>query len=792
MKLWMLIVGSVGAAAIAACGSSRICAGGDSFDCESPDGGTTDNPDGSLTFPDASSSTLTATCAQSTITVGLGQSTPSVTCTASSPAGWVVDRGEIASMSSSGPSTTATFVPTGTTGGIANVIASSGKTSVSVPIFVKLTGQQSGGCPSTQLATSPSQLPQGGGIGGVGGEGCGGAVTDVATGNALANPPTSDGTAQNLKLLYPYDRTVYPRGMLAPLLQWSWSIADADAIRIDLATVSGSFSWTGTFGRPSVLSQTGTAFIRHPIPQDIWTIATNTAGTKINNQRDDLTVKLTIAKNGQAYGPITETWPIAPARLTGTVYYNSYGTRLVANWGGTTDTAGNPLGAAVLSIRSGDTGPKVAAGSNSSDDMGCRACHMVSSKGTALVSQLEAASPNGPHDYADTESQYYDLTQAIPVQTALPDPGAFFWAALSSDASYAFTNTGAGGSPPTATTNTASTFWKFGTTPQQVAFTGLPANLSAVYPSFSPDDKYLAYTDETGKGAPIANIDGPLAIAQVDLANHAMSNFQTLVTPASGKRVGFPGFLPDDSGIVFETQVRDPMSYCEGASAGGLETRCGTRAELWWTTIQNPTPVALANLNGKGYLPIGPNNHGIGGASDPNDNLDENGWDDTTLNYEPTVLPVASGGFAWVVFTSRRMYGNQLTAVPFNSWPSSYDTNDLTQGTVKKLWVAAIDLDAPAGTDPSHPAFYVPGQEIVACNSRGFWVLDPCAQNGTDCTSGDQCCNGYCEPTGQNGALVCGSTTPTCGNEGDVCSTSSVCCNGLRCVAGHCDEIPVN
>ncbi len=37
-------------------------------------------------------------------------------------------------------------------------------------------------------------------------------------------------------------------------------------------------------------------------------------------------------------------------------------------------------------------------------------------------------------------------------------------------------------------------------------------------------------------------------------------------------------------------------------------------------------------------------------------------YDDTTLNYEPTVLPVVSGGYAWVVFTSRRLYGNQLTA----------------------------------------------------------------------------------------------------------------------------------
>ena len=30
------------------------------------------------------------------------------------------------------------------------------------------------------------------------------------------------------------------------------------------------------------------------------------------------------------------------------------------------------------------------------------------------------------------------------------------------------------------------------------------------------------------------------------------------------------------------------------------------------------------------------------------------------LNYEPTILPIAIGGYYWVVFTSRRCYGNTL------------------------------------------------------------------------------------------------------------------------------------
>ena len=55
----------------------------------------------------------------------------------------------------------------------------------------------------------------------------------------------------------------------------------------------------------------------------------------------------------------------------------------------------------------------------------------------------------------------------------------------------------------------------------------------------------------------------------------------------------------------------------------------------------------VRNLNGNDYLPTGSNNHDA----------------DHELNYEPTVAPIASGGYAWVVFMSRRMYGNVATIV---------------------------------------------------------------------------------------------------------------------------------
>ena len=97
--------------------------------------------------------------------------------------------------------------------------------------------------------------------------------------------------------------------MLAPLLMWGTTGAsagniNADAIQISLKTTSGSFSYTGTFGPPAILAQTGGPYIRSPIPQDVWDIATNTAGgTTPTGAVDQLTMSLTVAVGGIGYGP---------------------------------------------------------------------------------------------------------------------------------------------------------------------------------------------------------------------------------------------------------------------------------------------------------------------------------------------------------------------------------------------------------------------------------------------------------------------------------------------------------
>jgi hypothetical protein len=760
-----VFVAMASATLFAACSSgNKPCA--DLF-CESPDTGTgvdAQPSDDANPFPDSGKPqpTFSATCAQTTIDVAMNSTNPTVSCTASQAVMWSVDRGEIGTMNGAGPSTSATLTPTGTTGGVVTVLATLDKSTVGVPILVKLSGKD-GPCPQSQIATSTTQLTTGGGVGGVGGEGCGTNVTDQATLNALANPTTNS----SLVWLYPYDKTVFPRGVLAPLLQWNWTTNDADAILIKLSTATGSFSWTGTFTRPAILSQTNTGFTRHPIPENVWEMATNTAGTKINNQRDDLTVSIVIAKGGQGYGPISETWTIAPGALKGTLYYGAYGT----NYNSTNSCAGT-MGAGTLAIKHGATSPIPITSTTK-----CTQCHVVSADGSTLVTDHDPCPGNG-QDY----DWLYDLKN-LGTPADLPQvDGVFTWGALSPKGNLFFSDS-APATPPQlvagdlegASTSPSALFAMPGgtsvvTSAQIQSQLGLTSQLGGSLPVFSPDGKHIAFNFyKGGPGVDNKSGDGK-SIAVVDFDGVSkFSNLRTVYTPPTNSSCPtcaavWMSFAPTNDALIFELETSNTGTF---ASTGG-------RGELWWVDLATKTPHRLDMANGAGYLPSGPNSHAT----------------DATLQYEPSVLPIASGGYVWVVFTSRRLYGSVATADP---WTQAASTN--TSPTLKKLWVMAFDLNAPVNTDASHPAFYLPAQDLLTVNARAYWVLDPCKSTGTSCETGDECCGGHCgTPDDAGTGLVCGKPT-TCGGEGDTCVSGTDCCSGLQCVGGpdngHCDVIPV-
>jgi hypothetical protein len=592
---------------------------------------------------------------------------------------WSVDRPDLAKIDKEG-----VLRPTGNGAGTVKVTATVGDSEVSTTVVIEISSEANGPGAETPNPTTP---PGPGGFMGVGGEGIGGPVSDEVK-KVLDGKPLTDA---QLNFLYPYDGTVFPQGMLAPLLMWSGT-APATTQGISIRLKAPGFTFKGYYGRPPRLGAKA-AYVRHPIPLDVWERATLSAGGS------ELELEVVIARDGKAYGPITRKFPIAAGVLQGCVYYQSYFTNFVDN-----ECCAQPndarFGGATLGIKPGATDPIKVAGFTSDGKEGCRVCHSVSANGTRMIVQHGT-------DYAmssdiNLKDNYKDTTYGAGTR------GKLGWIGMTPDGKL-----GLGSSMPFegGANDGAGTRLYDMDTGEAVDAAGLNEFVThAGLPAFSHDGKHVAFTFTDGPGNE--------AIGGGDNKKLVMMDFDRPSSTFSGPRLLWegdyvplwPSFWPNTKGVAFQVELK------AGENGNSGNTRSGGTGELWWSATENGTAARLDRLNGldaegRLYLPRN--------ADHPKDN---------ELNYEPTVSPVASGGYAWVVFMSRRMYGNQITTQPYASDPRYAD---LTKSwSPKKLWVAAIKLDAKPGEDPSYPAFYLPAQEIQASNSRGYWTADACIYVG--------------------------------------------------------------
>jgi len=361
----------------------------------------------------------------------------------------------------------------------------------------------------------------------------------------------------------------------------------------------------------------------------------------------------------------------------------------------------------------------------------CPSCHTVSAGGTHLVMN-EGEWPN------ETSISYNLGTSANDYSGLSDTTGAspFALAGVSADGTVLVQNFAQLRGPIGVTTGAFDA-----TTGAQLPTTGLEGNQLQM-PAFSPDDKLLAYVNSTGD----------LHAYDWDAVAKKASNDRLIVaagTTAATSVINAPTVSPDHQWVIYQ----------RSSTMGSL----GNAADLYMASVANPgTEILLANLDGTSY-PF------AAGARDQH------------LNFEPTFAPVAAGGYFWVVFHSRRTFGNALTG-------PAYVMEG--QGT-KQLWVAAIDQAPVAGKDPSHPAFWLPGQDTTTLNMRGYWALSPCLGDGQGCQSGIDCCGGYCDAAGDAAAPVCQSSTTGCSNAGDHCNTAADCCGTLSvCINNVCSEPP--
>ena len=495
-----------------------------------------------------------------------------------------------------------------------------------------------------------------------------------------------------MSLVYPYDRTVFPRGLLGPVVQWNGGAA-ADIYYIRATSPTATFEGWGTVPPPSRYS--------FPVmPIDVWRKLTDsTSGNlDISVQRYDGTT---------AYLPKTQSWTIAPANLAGTIYFWE-----VNN--------GN-----VVRIQPGATAPQSFITKPSGAT--CVACHSVSKNGKRLVASFNGgASPWGTFDANGTSLFTADTSQgatyASGFQAISPDGEFVLWRHWS-DSGF-----GSLGHLSLSTYNDATELAQLN-----------PGTGSPAHPVWSPAGTRVAFSVRTdGNGLDFTQ--STLWITDINLATKTFSNTHKIVDN-NGTRptTTYPAFSADSQWIAFErsTQAR---------SRGG-------HSEIWLTSVDGSTMMPLDNTNGVNVIT------------------------QTDANYEPTFMPVAVGGYFWLVIVSERTYGNTLT-----------DADPNTRH--KQLWVTAIDAMPKPGKDPSHPAFWLPGQDIGNQNMRGEWALDPCKTLGQSCQAGYECCDGFCR-SGDGGAPVCVMKPSGCVSNGDACMVAADCCAAnAQCVGGFCTDSP--
>lgn len=534
---------------------------------------------------------------------------------------------------------------------------------------------------------------------------------------AMDNPPNAS------KILYPYDKTVMPRGLVAPLLQFSpGSIAPEDA---KITMSSSVFSWQGY------------VHVKNPgvpqlyVPQDVWDAALQSAGG------ETLTIDVVKAAAGQAYGPAKTSIIVAPASLKGAVYYMTY------------ETPGNGL----YSVRPGVKEPAKLL------IPGCVVCHSVSANGTHLATGADAA------EYLAASGIYNvnengDATQMTGAPAGLGgDTRGLSFATFTPDGKYVMRsqNNFWGGVNQLA--------WAIDDVNKQLkpaTVVGLGPNIAALLPTISHDSKRYAFTN--GPGEPVAFGTPSRSISLMDLnVDHAtdtltFSNRQLLIDNGpNGPVAKFTTFMPDADHIVLQEGEGYNVGFDSMLPTWGADSTYRTSTgRLHMIRISTGEHTELGVLNA--------------GIADI----------DRQRNYEPFALPVTAGGYFWVVFTSIREYGNTysgpnvrkqlwVAAISPNhamgedpSHPPFYLPNQTSTANERGFWALAPCRAVGAGCDTGDECcdgFCRPSDPNDPASTKVCQPPQSCSQTSEKCmvdsdcceaASGTTCIGGFCTPKTPN------------------------------------------
>lgn len=230
-------------------------------------------------------------------------------------------------------------------------------------------------------------------------------------------------------------------------------------------------------------------------------------------------------------------------------------------------------------------------------------------------------------------------------------------------------------------------------------------HLEAMMPDWSPDGGHVVYVQATGHSEGVDVYAGQLATMSYHDVNgtHVFGEPKPLVTgpfTLSGQTYAnffLPSYSPDGAYVVFDA------SHNTWTPFAGINPKS---PRLMLTDAAGSRVVDLTALDG------GPNTN-----------------EDITW---PHWAPGATSEYDWVVFSSERDYGHEITGMDVAPGCQQLD-RDLAEAPIthcKQLWIGAISKAAlAAGTaDPSAPPMWLPGQDPQADNVSPYWSPPPAIQ----------------------------------------------------------------
>jgi hypothetical protein len=605
-------------------------------------------------------------------------------------------------------------------------------------------------------------------------------------------------------LLYPYDNTTMPGGMISPpfMFQNGW---DAAYVRVGYqGDGSVDYQFAAGTATPGELR----------IPAEEW------ANVVARTPNLPLTFTFAFSRGGQTSTCVTR-MRVAKGNMTGSIYYNTYNSPDASGVG------------AVLRLTLGQNKPETYL----REPFGvpptgpCVGCHSVSADGTRLAASQHLYG-TGPTFFARS----FPVGQTLqPMWTADVQDAAFGGITPRGEAILRIGN-------PECTQN-AHAFprsrnnfplskgpTKAGlidmATGMELPSTGLAADRFYWMPQFSPDGLRVVFND--ARMGPNGVVRTDLGVADYNPTTRTFSNQRVLTTasalgapvPSADYNPGiialaaaaefipgnavqgtnncsdntwegdpshvgaskatvctgpcypaWPFFTPDGKGVIFSMiSVPDFAVAFPGRDQA-------SKSELWYADVASGKAVRLDNAN----------------RSPGGDGLD---------NYYPTVLPVQVGGYYWLFWTSTRKFGFRDTSGgPLAAVGDGvFGSTSSSEAFKKRIWVSAIqpplagEFTTDVVKDPSLPPFYLEGQSDTG-NTRAFAALNPCKDRGAECASGLDCCTGFCNIDKATGKGVCGDKK-LCAEYNERCNVADDCCppasptdEKLDCIGGFCGVI---